>query len=411
VILTEEETEYIAEPGDDKVTFLEDGRHFLYFSEMDGYNHLYLYDLEGNLQNAVTAGDWDVIEFLGYDAAKQQVYYTSYEESSINSTVYRVGIDGKKKKKISTEKGWNTASFSKGFRYYIHYHSSASTPQVVTLHEAGGHQVRELRNAGRMKDFMDNRGIGTKEFLQIKTVDGTALNAYMIKPLDFDPGKKYPLFMFVYGGPESQNVRDSWGYQDWFYELVPKGYIIACVDNRGTNGRGEAFRKCTYMKLGELETIDQIEAARYLGGLGYIDEERIGIYGWSYGGYMTSLCMTKGKGLFRAGIAVAPVTNWKYYDTIYTERFMRTPQENDSGYEDNSPVNFADGLEGRFLLVHGMSDDNVHFQNSVDFASALIEADMQFEMLYYPNQNHGIRGGNSRNHLYEKMTSFILENL
>jgi dipeptidyl-peptidase-4 len=237
------------------------------------------------------------------------------------------------------------------------------------------------------------------------------MNAYMIKPLDFDPGRKYPLFMFVYGGPESQNVRDNWGYEQWFHELVPQGYIVACVDNRGTNGRGEAFRKSTYMRLGELETIDQVEAARYLGGLDYIDEERIGIYGWSYGGYMASLCMTKGNGLFRAGIAVAPVTNWKYYDTIYTERFMRTPRENDSGYEDNSPVNYADGLEGRFLLVHGMSDDNVHFQNSVDFTRALIEADVPFDMLFYPNQNHGIRGGNSRYHLYGQMTAFILENL
>jgi len=380
-------------------------------NQMDGYNHLYLYGLDGQLKQALTRGEWDVSEFLGYDADNKQVYYSSYEESSINRSVYRVGLDGKKKKKISKEKGWNTASFSKGFKYYIHYHSSASTPQVITLHEAGGKQVRELVNAARMKDFSISRGVGTKEFLQIKTVDGTLLNAYMIKPADFEPGKKYPLFMFVYGGPESQNVRDDWGYEQWYHDLVSEGYIVACVDNRGTNGRGEAFRKSTYMKLGEYETVDQIAAARYLGGLNYIDEQRIGIYGWSYGGYMTSLCMCKGAGVFSTGIAVAPVTNWKYYDTIYTERFMRTPQENDSGYEDNSPVNFADDLEGKFLLVHGMSDDNVHFQNSVDFATALIEADVQFEMLYYPNQNHGIRGGNSRYHLYEKMTSFILENL
>jgi dipeptidyl-peptidase-4 len=253
--------------------------------------------------------------------------------------------------------------------------------------------------------------MGTKEFLTISAADGYGMNAYMIKPPDFDPGRKYPLFMFVYGGPDSQEVKDEWDYDQWFNQLVPMGYIVACVDNRGTGGKGEAFRKCTYMKLGEMETADQVTAARYFGGLPYIDKERIGIYGWSYGGYMASLCMTTGNGIFRAGIAVAPVTNWKFYDSIYTERYMRTPQENNKGYEDNSPLNHADGLQGAFLLVHGMSDDNVHLQNSVDFARALIEADKQFEMMFYPGQNHGIRGGNSRNHLYRKMFTFILTNL
>ena len=234
----------------------------------------------------------------------------------------------------------------------------------------------------------------------------------MIKPLDFDPQKEYPLFVYVYGGPESQNVIDSWGRRGaWFQMLAQQGYIIACVDNRGTNGRGEAFRKATYMKLGELETIDQLEAALWFGSLSYIDADRIGIFGWSYGGYMTSLCMTKGKGTFKMGIAVAPVTTWRYYDTVYTERFMRTPQENPEGYDQNSPINFADGLEGKFLLIHGSGDDNVHFQNSMDFVEALVQANKQFEMQFYPNKNHGISGGNTSMHLYTRMSEFIMENL
>ncbi|RPI42082.1 MAG: S9 family peptidase, partial [Bacteroidetes bacterium] len=247
---------------------------------------------------------------------------------------------------------------------------------------------------------------------RLPTKDGMELNAWMIRPADFDPAKKYPLFIYVYGGPESQNVIDAWGRRDpWFQMLAQQGYIVACVDNRGTNGRGEAFRKATYMQLGRLETIDQVEAARWLGDLEYIDRERIGIFGWSYGGYMTSLCLTKGGGLYRMGIAVAPVTSWRYYDTVYTERFMRTPRENPEGYDQNSPLLFAGSLRGKFLLIHGSADDNVHFQNSMDFAEALVRADRPFEMQVYPNKNHGIQGGNTQFHLYSRMTDFILNNL
>jgi dipeptidyl-peptidase-4 len=248
--------------------------------------------------------------------------------------------------------------------------------------------------------------------MKVPTKSGQLLNGYLIKPADFDPEKKYPLFVYVYGGPESQNVVDSWNRRaPWFQMLAQEGYIIACVDNRGTNGRGEAFRKSTYMQLGKLETIDQVEAATYLGELPYVDSERIGIFGWSYGGFMTSLCMTKGNGLFKMGIAVAPVTNWRYYDTIYTERFMRTPGENPGGYDDNSPINFAGQLQGKLLLIHGTADDNVHYQNSIDFITALVAADKQFDMQFYPNKNHGIYGGNTTYHLYKRMTDFILENL
>ena len=411
VILTEEETEYIAQPDEDKVTFLKDGKHFLFMNEADGYRHIYLYDMNGKLVNQVTKGSWDVNEFLGYDPLKNQVYYSSCEESSINQGVYRIGVDGENKKKISRDKGWNTASFSKGFRYYVHFHSSATTPAITNLHEAGGKKIKVLQDNREMAEYARTTGLGTREFLTVKGAGQTDLNAYIIKPVNFDPGRKYPLFMYVYGGPESQEVKDEWDYEQWFNELVPMGYIVACVDNRGTGGKGEAFRKCTYMKLGELETADQVAAALFFSKLPYVDKDRIGIYGWSYGGYMTALCMTRGNGIFRVGIAVAPVTNWKYYDSIYTERYMRTPQENKKGYEDNSPLNHASELQGKFLLVHGMSDDNVHLQNSVDFVTALVEADKQFDMMFYPNQNHGIGGGNSRNHLYRKMFEYVLTNL
>jgi dipeptidyl-peptidase-4 len=260
---------------------------------------------------------------------------------------------------------------------------------------------------------MKDHGFAPVEFLTVPTASGQELNAWMIKPADFHPDKEYPLFMYVYGGPESQKVVDGWigSRMPWYQMLAQQGYIVACVDNRGTNGRGEAFRKATYMQLGKLETIDQVEAAQWFGGLDYIDRERIGIFGWSYGGFMTSLCMTKGNGTFKMGIAVAPVTNWRYYDTVYTERFMRTPRENPEGYDTNSPIHYAGQLQGKFLLIHGMGDDNVHFQNSVDFAEALIQSNNQFEVQFYPNKNHGISGGNTSRHIYQKMTDFIIRNL
>jgi dipeptidyl-peptidase-4 len=253
---------------------------------------------------------------------------------------------------------------------------------------------------------------GKKEFFEFNNSEGVTLMGYLIKPVNFDSSKKYPLFMFVYGGPESQEVTDEWDSSiPWFQMLAQKGYIVACVDNRGTNNRGEAFRKATYMQLGKLETQDQISAANYLGAQSYIDKNRIGIFGWSYGGYMSSLCLTRSNGLFKVGIAVAPVTNWRYYDNIYTERFMRTPQENPSGYDDNSPINYAAGLKGKFLLIHGSGDDNVHVQNTMDFAEKLIQAKKQFDLMIYPDKNHGIYGGNTRIQLYTKMTDFILSNL
>jgi dipeptidyl-peptidase 4 len=272
--------------------------------------------------------------------------------------------------------------------------------------------VRVLEDNSALRKNIKSYNFSEVEFTSFRTSENVLLFAYMLKPKDFDPNKEYPLFMYVYGGPESQSVRDAWTRQlPWFQMLAQQGYIVACVDNRGTDGRGEAFRKAIYMQLGNLETVDQIEAAKYFGSLSYIDEGRIGIYGFSYGGYMAALCMTKGAGVFKMGIAGAPVTNWRFYDTVYTERFMRTPQENPDGYDDNSPINHVEKLKGPFLLIHGTADDNVHLQNSVEMVDRLVEADKYFDMLFYPNRSHGISGGNYSYHMYNSMTNFILKNL
>ncbi|MCF8346533.1 MAG: S9 family peptidase [Bacteroidales bacterium] len=408
----EKNDKYISEATDDMVTYLDDNASFLLISERDGYFHLYHHNFIHGETRPVTSGQYDVHSLVGVNKTKGIVYYMSYEASPTEIHLYSVKLDGSGKKKISEAPGSYTANFSATFDYYILSHSDANTPAVYKLYNKKGKMIRVLEDNEALKKTTEAFGFTDVEFMKVPTKSGQELNGYMIKPADFDPSREYPLFIYVYGGPESQNVVDRWNRNAaWFQMLVQEGYIVACVDNRGTNGRGEAFRKSTYQQLGKLETIDQLEAATYLGDLTYIDKDRIGIFGWSYGGFMTSLCLTKGNGLFRMGIAVAPVTNWRYYDTIYTERFMRTPQENPGGYDDNSPINFADQLEGKLLLVHGMSDDNVHFQNSVDFVTALVEADKQFEMLFYPNKNHGIYGGNTTFHLYTKMTAFILENL
>jgi dipeptidyl-peptidase-4 len=403
---------YISEATDDMITYLPGNESFLLISERDGYFHFYLHNFKEGTTTPVTSGAYDIAALTGVDQERNVLYYTSYEVDPTQIHLYSIRFDGSDKRKLSPDAGSYTASFSKTFDYYIMSYSDANTPPVYELYNRKGKLIRVLEDNASLKKAAGEHGFAKVEFMKVPTRSGQLLNGYMIKPADFDPEKKYPLFVYVYGGPESQNVVDSWNRRaPWFQLLAQEGYIIACVDNRGTNGRGEAFRKSTYMQLGKLETIDQVEAATYLGELSYIDSDRIGIFGWSYGGFMTSLCLTKGNGLFKMGIAVAPVTNWRYYDTIYTERFMRTPQENPDGYDDNSPINFAGQLQGKLLLVHGTADDNVHYQNSIDFVSALVAADKQFEMQFYPNKNHGIHGGNTTYHLYERMTGFILENL
>ncbi|MDP4273604.1 MAG: S9 family peptidase [Bacteroidota bacterium] len=412
IILSETNKRYIKEPDDNTVTFLGDQKHFIYLSEQDGYLHFYLYDLNGKKINEITRGNWDVAEFLAFDDVHNTLYYSSHETSPLQTDVYSINIDGKEKKKLSTSDGTNTAVFSSGCQYFIHTHSDANTPALTTLNNAQGKVIRTLEDNAVVKKNMKACGFSPKEFFSFKNSDGINLKGFMIKPNNFDSHRKYPVFMYVYGGPEEQTVKDTYNHNDaWFQMLAQDGIIVVCVDNRGSDGRGEEFRKCTYMQLGKLEVQDQIDAAKYLASQPYVDGSRIGIFGWSYGGYMSTLCMTKGADYFKMGIAVAPVTNWRYYDSVYTERFMRTPQENPSGYDDNSPINFVDKLKGKFLLVHGTGDDNVHLQNSMELIEKMVQANKQFEMQFYPNKNHGIYGGNTTYHLYTRLTDFILANL
>lgn len=410
VIYTEENKCYV-EINDD-LTFLSDNKTFIISSEKNGFNHLYHYDFNGNLINQITKGNWDVTKYLGYDEKSKLVYYESAEVVPYQRNIYSISIDGKDKKELTEKPGVNEVDFSSNFKYFINYYSSAAIPQVVTLHDNKGKQIRVLEDNSGLVEKMKKYNFSKKEFFKFVTNQGEELRGWMIKPHDFSPAKKYPVFMYVYGGPGHQTVMDEWDYSAlWFQYLAQKGYMIVSVDNRGTGGRGEAFKKSTYMNLGKFETEDQIEAAMYLQSLPFVDKDRIGIMGWSYGGYMSTLCITKGANIFKMAIAVAPVTNWRYYDSIYTERYMRTPQENADGYDLNSPINHVEKLKGKYLLIHGTADDNVHLQNAMELSNELVNANKQFEMMYYTNKNHGIYGGSTRLHLYTKMTDFILKNL
>lgn len=412
VLMSETDKSYI-DIEKEQLTFLDNGKHFINVSEKDGFNHIYLYDMSGKTLAQITKGAWEVTDIYGIDQKSGLIYYQSTENSPLQRDVYVVGLNGKGKRKISTQSGTNTASFSTTFNYYILANSSAKSPSYVSLHNSKGTVIRVLEDNAKAKAKFAEYQLSPTEFFSLTTSEGVKLNGYMIKPANFDPNKKYPVFMYVYGGPGSQNVADSWsGSRNmWFNYLAQKGIIVACVDNRGTGFRGAEFKKVTYQNLGKYETIDQIEAAKWFAKQSYVDANRIGIWGWSYGGYMSSLCITKGADTFKMAIAVAPVTTWRFYDSIYTERYLRTPQENAKGYDENSPINFADKLKGKFLLIHGTADDNVHFQNSVMFSEALIQANKSFEQAYYPNKNHGIFGGNTTIQLYTKMTDFILNNL
>jgi dipeptidyl-peptidase-4 len=406
-----ERNKYYIDISDD-LTFLEDKEHFIFSSEQDGYNHIYLYDMLGNLENQVTKGDWVVKELVGVDEKKGIVYFLSSESSPLNRELYSVKIDGSGKKKLSEFDGNNSVKFSKKYNYYVNSFSDAATPPIITVHDGKGKKIRTIKDNHKLKETINEYKFSQKEFFTFQTTENIELNGWMIKPHDFDSSKKYPVLMYVYGGPGSQTVRNSWGSNLWYQYLSSQGLIVVSVDNRGTGSRGEEFKKMTYKQLGKYETIDQIEAAKYLGSLDFVDSERIGIWGWSYGGYMSTSCLAKGADYFSMAIAVAPVTNWRYYDNIYTERFMRTPQENPEGYDDNSPINHVDKIKGKLLLIHGTADDNVHFQNAIDLTTALVDANVQFEMQFYPNSNHGIyTGRNTTQHLYTRMTEFIKKNL
>ncbi|XLS28681.1 S9 family peptidase [Flavobacteriaceae bacterium M23B6Z8] len=396
----------------DNLTFLNDNS-FLWTSEKDGFNHIYLYDKKGELIRQITKGDWEVTDFYGFSPKTARVYYQSTEQGSINRAVYSIGINGKGKKLLTPKIGTNSAVFSEDYTYFINTYSSVSTPYRYTLHRSkDGKELKEIVNNNALLEKLKPYELSPKEFSTI-AINGNELNMWTIKPKDFDPEKKYPLFMYQYSGPGSQQVANRWaGINDYWYQmLAQQGYMVVCIDPRGTGFKGADFKKVTYKELGKYEVEDQIAAARELAKKSYIDENRIGIWGWSYGGFMSSNCLLKGNDIFKMAIAVAPVTSWRFYDTIYTERYMRTPQENASGYDENSPINHVEKLQGAFLLVHGSGDDNVHVQNTMRMVEALVQANKQFDWAIYPDKNHGIYGGKTRLQLYTKMTNFIKSNL
>nr|WP_319509460.1 S9 family peptidase [uncultured Draconibacterium sp.] len=409
--LTEKNDRYIAENFLDAFTYLDNG-NFVIQSERDGWSHLYLYDKQGFEIAQLTEGDFDVTDFYGYDPDKELYYYQAAAESPLRREVYYVSEDKEEKGKLSTLEGTNRAVFSKNFKYFINYYSSAKVPAYITLHDnKDGEQIRFLQDNTVLKNTVKQMDISQKEFFTFTTSEGIELNGWMLKPQGFDASQKYPVFMTQYSGPNSQSVTDSWGGIGWNEYLAQEGFLVVCVDPRGTGARGEDFRKVTYMQLGKYESDDQVEAAKYLTTLPYVDDQNISIFGWSYGGFMTLLTLEKGGDLFKAGIAVAPVTSWRFYDTVYTERFMRTPEENPEGYDDNSPLSHAEDIKGNLLIVHGTADDNVHAQNTFEMTEKMVQAGVQFDMAMYTNRNHGIRGGNTSMHLYTKMVNFLKDNL
>ncbi len=397
---------------DDNQFFLSNGE-FIRLSGKDGYYHLYHINNRGN-EKQITSGTWDITELYGYNPSSKRLYFQAAKDNPTERGIYSIKLNGRSLKTLHNERGWNSAEFSEQCKYFINNHSTTARVNRHDLYDENGNHIRNLQDNKPVQDRIDNRfKLSTTEFFTFTTEESVDLNGYMIKPLDFDESKKYPVLMFVYGGPGSQTVKNSFdGFNHfWYQHLASKGYIIVSVDNRGTGARGRDFKKVTYQQLGHYELIDQMETARWLGKQSYVDPYRIGIWGWSYGGYMSSLAITRGADLFSTAIAVAPVTTWRYYNTIYTERYMRTPQENPGGYDDNSPVNYAKKLKGKYLLIHGTADDNVHVQNAMKMINALIDQNVPFEQFMYPDRNHGIYGGNTRLHLYNMMTKFIEENL
>ena len=410
--LLEETNDYYIDITDD-LKFLKDKNHFVWTSEKSGFNHVYLYDMNGKLVRQLTNGNYDVTRLYGVDETNKMIYFQSAEQSPLERQIYSVDMDGNNKKNLTPFSGTNSAQFSSTFDYFVNTFSTVNTPPTFTVYDRTGKEIRVIEDNKKLVSVQKNYNTQPVVFSKIKGAAGDELNAWMVKPPNFDQSKKYPVLMYVYGGPGSQTVNNSYGYNNywWFQMLAEKGYIVVSVDNRGTGARGEKFKKMTYKQLGKFETEDQIAAAKYLAKQPYVDGDRIGIFGWSYGGYMSSLAILKGNDVFKAAIAVAPVTNWKWYDSIYTERYMRTDDENPEGYKENSPVYFADQLKGNYLLVHGNADDNVHFQNTAEMAKALIKANKQFDTYFYPNRNHGIYGDNARLHLYTKMTDFLMQKL
>ena len=414
VAIRDEAEQYIKEQEYGSIAFYPN--HIVLMSERDGYNHLYLYTIAGNLIRQITKGNYEVTSLQGYDESTGTTYYTSNEGSPLRTAVYKIDSKGKKTK-LSAKEGTNSALFSKNFAYFINTYSSKDTPTEITLNDNKGRKLGTLLDNKELKEQISRLNMPTKEFFTFKTSEGVELNGWIMKPVNFDANKKYPVIMHQYSGPGSQQVLDKWGIGSFgdggMFEayMCDKGYIMVCVDGRGTGGRGAAFEKCTYLSIGVKESKDQVETARYLSTLPYIDGSRIGIWGWSFGGYNTLMSMSDGSGAFKAGVAIAAPSDWHFYDTVYTERFMRTPKENGEGYNAGSAISRAPQLQGKLLLIHGTADDNVHYQNAAEYSEALVQANKQFEMQVYTNRNHGIFGGNTRNHLMNRVANFFLENL
>lgn len=411
LVLREKNEKYVRETAYTQMKFY-DG-HFSLLSERSGFQHLYWYNLGGQLEAQITKGNFEVTDFYGYDARTGSFYYASTQESPLRRAVYKADKQGRVKK-LSSSVGTNSAKFSKTMKYYMNVYSSAQQPPVTSLCDNNGKTITTLIDNADLKAKVE-KVVGKKEFFQFTTSEGVQLNGWMVKPRDFDASKKYPVVMYQYSGPGSQEVTDSWNlgfYGAGIFEsyLTEQGFICACVDGRGTGARGADFEKCTYLQLGLRESQDQVETAIYLGSLPYVDKANIGIWGWSFGGFNTLMSMSEGRPVFKAGVAVAAPSNWKYYDTVYTERYMRTPHENAAGYAIN-PMERAANLSGSLLLIHGTADDNVHFRNVAEMSEALVQANKQFEMQIYTNRNHSIYGGNTRYHLLTRMCDFFKRNL
>ena len=414
VAIRDESEQYIKEDEYSNIKFYPE--NIVLMSERDGYNHLYLYTIGGNLVKQITKGKFEVKSFLGWDKQSNVFYYTSNEGSPLRTAVYK--IDGKgKKTKLSTRTGTNDAIFSSNYSYYINTYSNISTPTLITINDNKGKELATMLDNKKLKEKIATLTLPQKEFFTFRTSEGVELNGWMMKPANFDATKKYPVIMHQYSGPGSQQVLDRWGIGSFsdagMFEayMADRGYISVCVDGRGTGGRGAEFEKCTYLFLGVKESHDQVEAAKYLGTLPYVDGSRIGIWGWSFGGYNTLMSMSEGSNVFKAGVAIAAPTDWRYYDSVYTERFMRTPKENGDGYDAGSAIKRAPKMHGNLLLIHGTADDNVHLQNMAEYSEALVQAGVQFDEHIYINRNHGISGGNTRNHLMNRVANFFLRNL
>ena len=409
LILRQDDKYYIDYENIDYIQFTADNQYFFGVSEQDGFRHIYQYHINGTIFKQITKGNWDITNFYGYDENSKTIYYQSAETSPLQRDIYSIDAKGKKMR-LTDGRGTHNGTFNSNYTYFFDNFSSVDIPTITALKSQKGLDIRTIENNSKLKKEIAGLQLPKKEFFSFVTAENVKLNGWILKPLNFNATKKYPVLQVQYGGPNSQQVLDKWDI-GWEYYLASNDYIVVCVDGRGTGARGSEFRKCTYQQLGILETKDQIETAKYLGNQSYVDNKRIGIWGWSFGGSLTLWSMSTGENIFKAGIAVAPVTDWRLYNTAYTERFMRRPQENFDGYDKTSALLMAENLNGKLLIVHGSADDNVHLQNTMLYIDRLVAANKQFEMQIYTDKNHSILGKQTRRHLYTRMSEFLFKNL